>query len=89
MPQNTNGNEKQHIIIVQNWQVFLTIATLLVGFVFNYATQNAHADETAREVIELKQQVKSLQETSVNYQYATGERLARIETKLGEIKKQH
>jgi hypothetical protein len=70
------------VIIVKNWQVFLTLLLWLVSMAAGFTRLHDHAEESARRIQQLEQRPVVTEQQYADGQRVLTQRLDRIENKL-------
>jgi hypothetical protein len=82
--QSGPGTFPNGVIVVKNWQVFLTLVLWLVTMVAGFTQLHDHAEESSRRIRDLEQRPVVTEQQYVDGQQALTQRLERIEKKLDE-----
>jgi len=70
------------VIVIKNWQVFLTLVLWLVTMVAGFQQLHDHAEESSRRIRDLEQRPVVTEQQYLDGQKALTDRLTRIENKL-------
>lgn len=80
--QSGPGTFPNGVIVVKNWQVFLTLLLWLVTMVAGFTQLHDHAEESSRRIRDLEQRPVVTQQQYEEGQQALKTRLDRIENKI-------